>query len=130
MNRNLITVDMIKGKKNRFKVGQKVKAKLNLAKEHVEHLVSFYGVKFGENIGKEIREQDLEEVYNWIGSYLSKNPPVGVVSSYGEHEMDEDYAFNDKKFVWVEFKFKSGFKLGTYVSEKYLTAVKTKSRKK
>jgi hypothetical protein len=125
MNIDFVTnMDPIKGRNNRFKVGQKVKAKLALAKDHVEHLVSYY------NVNNEIREKDLEEISNWIRSYLSKNPPVGVVAFYGDQEREDNHAFTNRKFVWVEFKFRGGFKVGTFVSEKDLTAVKTKSRKK
>lgn len=132
MNKYYTAKDLVKGKKNRLKVGQKVKAKLSLAKYYVQHVVESYGVHMEGHSGKEIREQDLPEIYAWIGAHISKTVPVGVVKHYGCEETGADNKQTGRKFVAVEFIFNTGlgpFEYGTYVSEKDLAAVKTKVRK-
>jgi hypothetical protein len=112
--------DKVKGKKNklkknRLKVGQKVKAKLGLAEDNVKNLVLYYGV------GGKILERHLPEIYAWIGAHLSKTGPMGIIKHYGTEDN-----------VFVEFVFDTElgpFEYGTYVSEKDLTVVKTKRKR-
>ena len=127
--------DETKGKKNKLKIGQKVKAKQNLVDWFSSHFSWSYGKKiqnddsYGEG-EKEIGTEDLPKLYIWSWAKLSRKSPVGVVMHYGAEDNDEGI---DRKNVCVEFTLRTGFGNivdGVYVYEKDLVAVKkTKSRK-
>lgn len=124
--------DIKKSKHNRFKVGQKVKAKPALVNWYSTHLCWTFGSTapkgdraYSEN-EKEIQLKDLRDVYAWIDARLSARMPMGTVSHYGSKEDD-----SNRLNVYVSFKFKTRLGIityGTYVQEKDLWLVKTKSK--
>lgn len=122
--------DKKKGKKNKLKIGQKVKALPNLVDWHARRLSWSYGKKVSDdqsyNEGeKEISLENLRDVYFWTFSYLSGKMPKGVIDHYGSEGNDDGI---DRKSVWVVFTLKTKFgKIvhETFVDEKNLEAVKT-----
>ena len=123
----------IKGKYNRLKIGQKVRAKKELIDWHASHLCWSYSRLMNGTDGymdgdREIEVADLPKVYVWSFAKLSKKIPTGVVKHYGAGDNDDGV---DRKNVWVEFTFKTelgAIPYGTYVSEKDVTL--NKKRKK
>lgn len=119
-------MNLIKGKKNRIKIGDKVQLKPNYVNYIAGHISSLY------KVGDEIPEGYVREIYHWLRAYTLKAMPYGVVRGYGAKEDDDTNKTSDRKFVCVEFSFngeKKVFRASTYVSEKDLTAVRTKVRK-
>ncbi len=123
-----------KGKLNRIKVGQKVRAKPSLVDWFASHLSWSYGRKpidasaygIAQN---EIGVQDLGKVYAWSGAKLGKEMPVGVVEYYGQRDNDQGI---DRNNVFVTFTFKT--QLGSiidkiYVNEKDLVVIRKKKSK-
>lgn len=119
---------LTKGKKNKLKVGQKVKAKPSLIHWHATHLCWSLSTPAPNNSGydkndREIEEDNLKDVYVWSRAKLSGEMPFGIVSHYGS---EDEFG---KKPVWVEFTFKTelgNIPLGTYVEEKYLVLTSKK----
>lgn len=122
--------DLVKGKKNRLKVAQRVRAKQKVVDWHSSHLTWCYGrvplipgeYSPGE---KELHVEDLDEVLFWATVKLSEKMPEGLVSHYGSHEDGE----RERKYVFVNFIIKTTIGIltvGTYVEEKDLTLVRKK----
>jgi hypothetical protein len=124
------------GKKNKLKVGQKVRALPQLVDWFASHLTWSYGKKASGKDGygegeREIRVEDLPQVYVWIHSKLSKKMPIGIVSHFGNSDYSQKSGkpLAGRKCVWIDFKFKTELgeaTYGTYVSERDLVLVKKK----
>lgn len=126
--------DKKKGKKNKLKVGQKVRARSSLVDWYSSHLVWSYsrapknsdGYTDGE---KEIDVSDLPKIYAWARARLMNKMPVGVVTHYGAHDNDDKI---DRKNVGVVFTFKTemgNITYNTYVQEKDLETVVKRGKK-
>lgn len=127
--------DKVKGKKNKLKIGQKVRAKKDLVDWYSSHFCWSYDKKIlndrsyceGE---KEICLENLPALYIWSWAKLSGQMPEGVITHYGADDNNEGI---NRKNVWIVFTLKSGFGYvtdGCYVSEKSLVSIKKpKSRK-
>lgn len=125
----------VKGRLNKLKVGQRVRAKPSLVDWFSSHLCFSYsrclpsdeGYNKGE---REIAVEDLDMIYVWSRAKLSGKMPTGVVSHYGGEDLNEDgKEYANRKCVWVDFTFRTelGYiKDGTYVSERDLELVKKK----
>jgi hypothetical protein len=122
-----------KGKKNKLKIGQKVRALPSLVKWHASHLSWSLGLAITEDGAydkgqREIPLESMENVYVWSGAYLSGKMPTGVVDRYGAPDNDDGI---DRNNVYVEFTFKTGLgniKYGTYVHERDVTLATKKSK--
>ena len=129
------------GKKNKVRVGQKVKLVTEGMKWYAYHLSWSMGEnkhgKDGYSKGeKEIPANSLMDVYFILSCHLSSNMPYGFVSHFGsEGDYDKNGKYSEQlKCVWVDFyRNDPEFGLiewGTYVSEKDLVRVVPKKRKK
>jgi len=122
-------------KKNKFKMGDRVKALPSLVDWHSSHLVwSYARVVEGEHREKDerdITEESLPILYFWIWCKLFNRMPRGVVTGFGEED-DKDGEKSGIRCVWVEFHIFTEFgkvEYSTYVEEKDLVAVKKKVNK-
>ena len=123
-----------KGRDNRFKIGQKVRAKPYLVDWNASHLAFCYGRKPKDGgyhpEEKELHLEDLWKVYLWTRAYLTQEMPIGKVIGYGSLDgSDKPYHKN----LFVKFTFETEIKSNTYdtfVAEKDLVAVRSKSRKR
>ncbi len=126
--------DIGPGKKNKLRVGNKVKAKPELIDWHVKHLSWCFGSTHeldnayskGE---KEIKEENFGQVYLILKAKLSGEMPFGTVTHFGSMDTCDDTGklIEGRKCVWVKFKTKTKF--GTfnyqaYFSESQLVKVK------
>lgn len=117
-------------KKNKLKLGQKVKARQSLVDWNVNHLCWSYGKLVENEDGREkgerdIREQDLSHVYFWTWCKLSKKLPTGTVQCIGS-KIDDLYCW------YVEFTINTDLgkiSRSACVEEKDLVAVKGRVRK-
>ena len=129
----------VKGRLNKIKIGQKVKARQRLVDWYSSHLVWGFGHPVNDDPSyvsgeKEIRNESLARVYSWTLAKLSGKMPTGIVTHYGaDGDWDDKKKENirGRKCVWVEFTFKTelgDLNYGSYVSEKDLEAIKNKKR--
>jgi len=124
---------------NKYRIGQKVKAKLSLVDWLSSHFCWSYGKLMDNDLSyskgeKEIGQEDLYTLYVWSRAKLGNKMPTGVVRTYGADEYKNGLKSKAKrKFVWVDFKFNTELGQivsGHYVSEKDLETVKPRVRKR
>lgn len=123
-----------KGKRNKLKLGDRVKAKQSLVDWCSSHLSWSYGRKTNDPAyskdEKEISVEDLSSVYLWSLAKLGNKMPRGAVDHYGASDNDEGV---DRNNVYINFTFKTelgNMEYGAYVHEKDLELVKRKKPSK
>ena len=121
--------DQKKGKKNKLKVGDKVRAKKTWVDWHSSNIAWLFAA-LREDGEREIREQDLSQVYFLCSAKLSGKMPTGVISRYGADDNDDNIS---RKNVYVTFTLNTelgDIQYSCYVAEKDLELIKkAKSRK-
>lgn len=118
-------------KSNKVKVGDTVQLSQRYLDWHVSHLSWLYGAPASDSTEREIREEDLLDIFGWLDAKVNGKLPKGVACHYGESD-DKDGKPMRRKVVYIQFTFKTGqrdIKDGLYVSEKDLKVVK-KAKKK
>jgi hypothetical protein len=119
-----------RGKRNKFKITDKVRAKQTWVDWHSSHIAWLFAAKVEDSDEREIREQDLPSVYFLCNAKLGRKMPTGVVSRYGADDNDDNIS---RKNVYVTFTLDTelgDIQYSTYVAEKDLELIKkAKSRK-
>jgi len=127
--------DHKKGKRNKLRVGDKVRAKQTWVDWHSSRISWLFGKRV-ENDGsylkneKEIPLESLSEAHFLTYSKLSGKMPTGVISRYGADDNDDNIS---RKNVYVTFTLDTelgDIQYSCYVAEKDLELIKkAKSRK-
>ena len=89
-------------RKNRLKVGDKIRLKFSQVKEHRQNLIDWYTIP----ISKELKDRVLNEVHFWITHYLDKTVPQGKVIGYGSDEGTDDRRKDTKFYIAVQFTYR------------------------
>jgi hypothetical protein len=118
------------GKKNKLKVGQKVKPRAKLVNWYCGNFTFMYGkmqARFQSDFDVvKIGLEDVDKIFFWTWLKKSNNKAVGVIGHYGAHDNDDHV---DRLNIWVDFKIKTDlgeFTYGTYVHENDVYPVKGK----
>jgi hypothetical protein len=125
----------LKGKKNKLKIGDTVRAKPSWVDWHSSRISWLFGKRV-ENDGsyleneKEIPLESLSEAHFLTYSKLSGKMPTGIISRYGADDNDDNIS---RKNVYVTFTLNTelgDIQYSCYVAEKDLELIKkAKSRK-
>lgn len=125
-----MNIDIKKGKKNKLKIGDKVKAKQSLVDYQTSHICTSYSVPGENSYDRIIHKDHFQAIYLWLRAKLTGEMPVGTVEHYG---MDGDGKERGLKCVYIRFKVKTD--IGTLVDDMYfgendLEKIKTKKKVK
>lgn len=114
-----------KGKLNKFKIGQVVKAKQALVDWIANHLVWLYSTQVkNDSQEREFLSENMEYVYIWLDAQLRGYLPVGKVCGYGAKDNDDNIDRNNLQIIFT-FRTKLGnIEYSTFVHEKDLILVK------
>ena len=122
-----------KGKRNKIRIGQKVRAKKSLIDWYAHRLYWLFGrVTDNEAYTKgemEVSQQDLDKIYALTWAKLGNKTPSGVVAHYGCPDNDDGV---DRKNLWVNFIFKTelgDIEYGTYIHEENVVALSKRKKK-
>ena len=112
-------------------IGDRVKAKASWVDWHAKNIASLFAVRVGDGSGeREIRTENLNEVYFICYSKLGNIQPFGLITHYGAHDNDDNV---DRKNVHVTFSINTylgRIQYSSYVNEKDLEVVKKSKSKK
>ncbi len=119
----------LKGKKNQMKIGDKVRAKSTWVDWHASNIAWLFCAP-NDKGEKEIRNENLSEVYFLLNAKLGNKRPTGVISRYGCFDNDDDI---DRKNVFVTFTLDTEFgdvQYSCYVHEKDVEVIKKAKSKR